>query len=279
MFRFLVSVFLTFAGLAAFAAGDFAGTVVAVDDDRKGFRLDPEGEGEAFFARVGPGDLAIGYEGERVTGVVDRSASPPRLERILPANPIEGNAMRGINRRLIREAASLGRGGSLARGDYLPDFAFYNQRGEPVFARDLRSQPAVLTFLFTRCPDPEMCPATAARLASLGDRLAAAGREDVRLVAVSFDPGYDTPGILRQYGEAMGLDTGQFELLTGDPETIQALLRVVGVRTYDRDGTIVHNLVTLLSDDHGRIVLRQDGSRWSADAIYRRLAPEGDTAG
>jgi len=245
--------------------------VLAVDSENRTFTLLlPTGK-ELSPVKASPGDIAIGYTNQEIEGRLNTDSSPPRIDTIWPANPIQENAMIGVNRSMIRKAAGLGRGPSLARGDYLPDFAFYNQRGEMVYSTNLRRMPTVLTFLFTRCGDPNMCPATAARLAELGTRLAEAGRDDVRLVALSFDPEYDTPGILNQYGNAMGMDTPQFELLTGDDEAIQALLRLVGVRTIDENGTIVHNLVTLLSDDHGRIVLRQDGSRWSADSIFEKL--------
>jgi len=252
-------------------AGDVSGRVIGSDQEAGTIDLRTD-SGEVLEAvRVSPGDLAVGYDGRPIRGTLDRNGSETRLKGIWPDDPVMTNAMSGVNRTLIREAASLGRGESLGRGDYLPDFALFNQRADPVFARDLRTRPTVITFLFTRCADPKMCPATAARLAELGRRVSDEGWDDVRLVAVSFDPEYDTPGILRQYGKAVGMDSSVFELLTGDRGAIEALLRKVGVRTINENGTIVHNLVTLLADDHGRIVLRQDGSRWSADAIFERL--------
>tara|TARA_R100000027_G_scaffold67699_1_gene67931 strand:- start:10946 stop:11776 length:831 start_codon:yes stop_codon:yes gene_type:complete len=221
--------------------------------------------------QIGPGDAAINYEGKEIVGDLTTVGDAPFLRGIWPDNELKRNAMAGVNRSLIRQSASLGRSDTLTRGDYLPDFALYNQWGAAVFSSQLRKSPTVLTFLFTRCADPMMCPATAARLADLGRTFADRGWDDVQLVAVSFDPENDTPGVLNQYGEATGMDTPAFQLLTGDPEAIEALLRVTGVRTLDQDGTIVHNLVTLLTDDHGRVILRQDGSRWSAEAIEARL--------
>jgi len=254
-------------------ADTIRGQVVAVDKESRelSIRLDSQESPQTFA--VGAGDAAIGYLGQEIVGepVDQPSSTLPRLNQIWPDNLIERNAMDGVNRSLIREAALLGRGESLSRGDYLPDFALYNQRGEPVFASQLKNSPTVLTFIFTRCAVPQMCPATSARLSQLGQRAEAAGWDQAHFVAVSFDPDYDTPGILNQYASAMGMDGEAFELLTGDLEAIEALLRLVGVRTIEEDGTIVHNLVTLLADDHGRIVLRQDGSRWSADAIYQRM--------
>lgn len=268
----LVFKVLLLANLPANPPGQQAkGRVLEVDEETRSLLVEFE-TGQTTLVKVAPGDLMIGYEGSDVEGVLEESGQNLRLNSIWPHNEIHNNAMNGVNRSIIREAATMGRADSLARGDYLPDFALFNHRGQPVYARDLRKQPMVMSFIFTRCGDPSMCPATSQRMAELGTRLEKSGLTDPRLVLVSFDPEYDTPGILRQYSDALGMDSNQFELLTGDKETIMALLRLTGVRTIHEDGTIVHNLVTLLTDDHGRIILRQDGSRWSADAIFEKLA-------
>jgi len=255
------------------------GQVLEADVGRGGLVVQFEEEAEPRFVKVSAGDLEIGFEGDFISGTLTKSGEEAFLTSIRPAGPILINAMSGVNRSLLKEAAQMGRSESLSRGDYLPNFALFNQRGQAVFARDLRNQPTVLSFIFTRCGDPVMCPATTARMAGLGERLAEAGLTEPKLVLISFDPDYDTPGVLRQYAKAYGMESDQFELLTGDEETTNALMRLSGMRTIHEDGTIIHNLVTLLTDDHGRIVLRQDGSRWSADAIFQRLTASQDQEG
>jgi protein SCO1/2 len=217
------------------------------------------------------GDLAIGYEGRRVRALRVEVAGKPRLEHVWPLDGQRFQGFADINRRLVRRAATMGREDVLVEKDYLPDFALIDQHGQAVLGKDLRDQPTVISFIFTRCPDPRMCPATTKRLAALGKNASDRGLEDARFVLISFDPAYDTPGILNQYARSFGMEDESFSLLTGDEAAIKALLRLFGVRTVEADGTIDHTQVTLLSDRFGRIVFRQPGSRWSAEAILAQL--------
>lgn len=68
----------------------------------------------------------------------------------------------------------------------------------------------VLSFIFSRCHEPEGCPLAWATLARLHRRLGEdpelSGR--VRLVSLSFDPAHDTPRVMAAYAEEGGLDPG-----------------------------------------------------------------------
>ena len=61
----------------------------------------------------------------------------------------------------------------------------------------------VVAFFYTRCGNPEKCSATVTRLGDLAARLPEAlPGEDIGVVGISYDPGYDTPERLRAYGTA-----------------------------------------------------------------------------
>ena len=49
-------------------------------------------------------------------------------------------------------------------GENLPDFALYDQNGGVVQPDRFRGRQIVLNFIFTRCPDPKMCPASTAKM-------------------------------------------------------------------------------------------------------------------
>lgn len=228
--------------------------------------------GEVYsFLRVSAGDSKIDYAGREIQGQLTVSDGQARLEKIWPVLGLQGNAMNTVNRSLIRQAGLLSRGQSLSVGDYLPDFALINQYANPVFSRQLKTRPTVISFIFTRCTVAEMCPATTRRMVELQNEIRERKWENSRLILISLEPDYDTPGILRQYAHSFGVD-GEFTyLLTGEEDTINALLRVFGVRVLEEDGTLNHTLATILSDRRGRIVSRQDGAAWSANAILADL--------
>ena len=224
---------------------------------------------------VGQGDALIGYVDRSIRGQLLNSEGRWRLERIWPATPDVERLMAKINRQLRRDTVTRGRKVFRSVGEYIPDFALYDQDGRMVTARQLRGKRIVLNFIFTRCMVPTMCPAATARMASLQREAHAAGVADLQLVTITFDPEYDTPGILKNYARTHALDTATFSLLTGPKRTIDDLMTQFGILTENEDGTIDHTMATLLIDARGRISYRREGSLWSADDFLERLlAPD-----
>lgn len=64
----------------------------------------------------------------------------------------------------------------------------------------LRDRITVFSFIYTRCAD--ICPDATMRLADLRERARRypALGDRLRLVSMSFDPGHDTPAVMREYG-------------------------------------------------------------------------------
>lgn len=91
------------------------------------------------------------------------------------------------------------------------------------------------------------------------------GIDSLHFVTVSFDPAFDSPGVLRGYGEAYGIEFENFSLVTAAQEVIDDLLTVFGILTVEEDGTINHTMATLLIDSDGKIVNRQEGPDWDAE--------------
>jgi len=93
-------------------------------------------------------------------------------------------------------------------------------RGTEVSTRDFVGQRYVLlTFIFTRCTG--VCPGLTANLVQVQADAAENGYGDeLALLAVTFDPTYDTAEVLREYADDMGIDreAGNFYLLRPDGE-------------------------------------------------------------
>ena len=108
-----------------------------------------------------------------------------------------------------------------------------------------------------------MCPASSTRMSELQDAAREVGFEKLDLVTITFDPEFDSPGILRQYAKGYGIELDNFHLLTGTRELVDDLLRQFGIITMDEDGTINHTAATLLVDANGRVAYRKEGSTWT----------------
>ena len=139
-----------------------------------------------------------------------------------------------------------------------------------------RGRPIIMNFIYTRCPDPNMCPAATAKMISVQRLARQAGVTDLELISITLDPEYDTPGVLHDYAETRGIDTSDFSLLTGPEGAIKDLLKQLGLLTFAEGPLVTHTLATVLIDENGRIVHRVDGSQWEpADFVARlhRTAP------
>ena len=101
-----------------------------------------------------------------------------------------------------------------------------------------------------------------------------AGVKNLELISVTLDPGYDTPGVLKDYASARGIDTRNFSFLTGPESAIKDLLTQMGVLAFFEGGLLKHSLATLLINEEGRIIWREDRSQWSPDVFVSRLKKE-----
>lgn len=97
----------------------------------------------------------------------------------------------------------------------VPSFSLTNQLGQRVLAADLEGEPWVASFIFTRCA--LSCP----RMVSAMKQVRAAA--DVRMVAVSVDPGYDTVEVLADYAAANQVEAPEWWFLTGPRDDIRRL--------------------------------------------------------
>ena len=154
----------------------------------------------------------------------------------------------------------------------LADIELRDQNDDAVGFEQLRGRPTLLTFIYTRCPMPEMCPATTLRFQEVQKALSEEERTRVRLLSVSFDPHYDTPEILAEYGELWEVDTSFWSLLTGSDESIQAVASAYGV-WYEQgeDGNFRHPMYSLILFPDGALHQVLLGSTWDSKEVAGRL--------
>ena len=91
------------------------------------------------------------------------------------------------------------------------DFALTNQDGKVTTLADLTNHVWVADIIFTRCAG--QCPRMTQQMKSLQDRLPA--NSAAKLVTLTTDPDYDSPAVLKKYGERAGADCQRWMFLTG----------------------------------------------------------------
>jgi protein SCO1/2 len=100
----------------------------------------------------------------------------------------------------------------------LSDFALTDQEGRSYGTAQLRGQPWVASFFFTRCPT--ICPRLIAALRDLQSSAKKASTP-LRIVSFSVDPEHDTPAVLKAYALEAKADLASWTFLTGDAALIQ----------------------------------------------------------
>jgi protein SCO1 len=161
----------------------------------------------------------------------------------------------------------------LRADDAVPEFALVNERDQPLSIASLRGKLTVVTFVFTRCPVPEYCPAMALRFGHLQKAILADEQltARARLLSITLDPEFDRPDILKAYGRAVGANPSIWSFATGTKEQIAALTKAFAVY-HERNGvTLDHTLCTALIGTDGRVVEIWRGHGWRTEEIVEAL--------
>jgi protein SCO1/2 len=146
--------------------------------------------------------------------------------------------------------------GSLPVMAQVADFSLTNQNGVAVSLADLRGHVWIADIIFTRCPGP--CLRMTRQMKELQDALGA----QVKLVSLTTDPDYDTPAILKTYGEHNGADANRWTFLTGAKKQINNLavdgLKLTAVEKKPEDRTSpedlwVHSTIFVVVDKHAQL--------------------------
>lgn len=130
----------------------------------------------------------------------------------------------------------------------LPEFELVDQNGEMFSLADLQGKMWLADFIFTTCGGP--CPIMSSQFARLQDKYSPF--EDFRLLSISVNPEYDTPPILKEYGDRYGADHSRWTFLTGEREAIHTLA-VDGFHVGSIEEPVFHSTRYILVDSGARI--------------------------
>ena len=158
-------------------------------------------------------------------------------------------------------------------GQTVPNYTFTNEFGKRVSLDQFKGQALALTFIFTRCPLPDFCPRMSGQFsAAMGQLKAdASAPTNWHLLSISFDPEFDTPGVLKAYGQRYHYDPERWSFLTGDIMEIGGLAGQAGMMYFPQAGGFDHKLRTLVIDARGRLQTNFFGNAWTGEQLAAEL--------
>lgn len=166
-----------------------------------------------------------------------------------------------------------------AKGDVVPNFTLLDQSGHTIDLHQFRGKVLLMTFIYTRCPLSNYCPRMSRNFATIDASLKShpALYKDTRLLSVSFDPTYDTPKVLRSYGEAY---TGNYVNETFQhwqfaAPSVAELPKMeqffdVGV-TPAQNGTLQHSLSTVIIGKNGKVFAFYPTNDWTTAEVLAQI--------
>ncbi len=165
-----------------------------------------------------------------------------------------------------------------APGEDVPDFSFTNQSGKRISLKQYRGQTLLVTFIYTRCPFPDFCPRMTSNFAEIYKQLATnPALAGAHLMSLSFDPGHDTPKVLRDYGfsAAHTHDPALFarwEFAAPAAADLPKIADFFALTVKPEGGLITHNLSTAVIGPDGKIVRWYHGGDWQVSDLIKDAA-------
>ena len=166
-------------------------------------------------------------------------------------------------------------------GDAVPNYRLINQDGKAIRIQDFKGKALLLTFIYTRCQQPDQCTLMSSNFAAIDQELQK--QPDVyqktHLLSISFDPEYDTPKVLRSYGAAF---TGKYseenfahwEFASGSADEVKGIAQFFGLRYYQSpsgEEQVIHSLRTVVIGPDGKVVKVYRGNEWKPEEILKDL--------
>jgi cytochrome oxidase Cu insertion factor (SCO1/SenC/PrrC family) len=136
------------------------------------------------------------------------------------------------------------------------NFTLTNQDGQATTLAGLTNHVWVADIIFTRCAGP--CPRMTAQMKGLQILLP----DSTKLVTLTTDPDFDSPAVLKKYGDRFGADFNRWTFLTGPKAEIAALasgslkLSAVPVKLEDQKSVadlFIHTTIFVVVDKHAQL--------------------------
>jgi len=164
-------------------------------------------------------------------------------------------------------------GGSLISATSpIKDYSLKNQNSKAFQLHDMKGNFVLVSFIYTRCPMPKMCPLTM----SLNKQVfklwrKTAPKTPLKFLIVTLDPQSDTPDRLKEYGQSFGMTDPAFILATGSDQTISDLSSEFNALGFPSGGLISHNSKTVLLGPDMVALKDYKDNEWKPEEVWKDI--------
>lgn len=151
----------------------------------------------------------------------------------------------------------------IAQGQHVPDFELTDQAGKQIRLSSLAGKVVLLTFGYSRCPNPDYCLRLSNNLAKVRARFSSRSPRDLVLLTIAIDPEHDQGATLSQYAEVWKADPANWHFLTGQLPEVKSVAAMFGMNFWRREGLLTHSLHTVIIDRSGVLAANLEGNQFT----------------
>jgi protein SCO1/2 len=129
---------------------------------------------------------------------------------------------------------------------------FTDVNGNAVTLDQLRGKPLVLSMVYTSCY--QICPMTTRHLSTVVEKARdALGDDSFNVALIGFDVAVDTPDAMRFFASKQGVYDENWQLLSSDKQTVDALSRDLGFLYFPSSAGFDHLIQVTILDAEGKV--------------------------
>ncbi len=179
----------------------------------------------------------------------------------LESEPLEAGKLAALHNAMRPETKAL------SVGERVPDFALTDQAGKQIRLSEFSGKIVLLTFGYSRCPNPNYCFRLSNNLAQVEKRFRGQAGRELVLMTVVIDPEHDKGVELVNYSAVWKADPAIWRFLTGPLPEIQKVAGMFGTDFWSDDGFVTHTLHTVIVDRDGRLAANLEGNAFTAKQL------------
>jgi protein SCO1/2 len=155
----------------------------------------------------------------------------------------------------------------VAQGQSVPDFELTDQEGKEIHLSGFLGKVVVLTFGYSRCPNPDYCFRLSNNLAHVERRFSSSAGRELVLLTIAIDPEHDQGAVLAQYAAVWKADPAVWHFLTGPLPQIKQVAGMFGMNFWREEGLLTHSLHTVIIDRRGKLAANLEGNQFTAQQL------------
>jgi protein SCO1/2 len=175
------------------------------------------------------------------------------------SEPMEADGLTALKNALNPSSAA----NVVTVGQTVPDFALTDQTGKEIHLTQFRGKVVVLTFGYSRCPNPDYCFRLSNNLSHVEKRFSTRAPRDLVLLTIAIDPEHDQGETLREYAAVWHADPALWHFLTGPLPDVKQVAGMFNMNFWRAEGLLTHSLHTVIIDRNGKLAANLEGNQFT----------------